>query len=980
MTTKIDADGGGGLGRGRVAGGALRRLAPMMLLLLSLLLLAPGGRAAAQPLVFYGDRALAPYEYAGPGGEPAGASVDLARAVGRALGRPVEIRLTDLADAQAKVLAGEGDALLTQSPTRGRQPLFDFSNPTLPAPFGLFVRAETRDGLAARELGQLVVGVAANGYAQAFFAEHHADLSPVVVRDTAAGVERLLRGDIDVFAGPTWAVTHYLERRGSGDVVRFSTFSQRFTAFAVRDGGGALLADLNRGLEMVRASGEYDLIVGRWAPAVPHQLSSRQYGALWAGLILALVAGVSFGVAAAVSRRERRRLAAEVARRVQVEAELVAASARAIQTAELLAFSLRGASAAAYEVDLRTERVIWSDGYHSLFGLPPDTPPSREGWEKAVHPGDARLWWEALERAAAARQEEFSHIYRIVHPDRGIRWMDCRSRIWYGPDGRPERTGGINFDITELLQATEDLKLRMRESAELRADLMAIMDAAPAAIWIARDPEGRVIDGNRASNEMLRVPPGVNLSKSAAETGHLRFSVLDTEGRELSPDQLPVQRAARGEFVHGCELMLRFEDGDIVHEYGNAVPLFAPDGTVKGAVAAFIDISRLKRVEAALRLAKIEAEKANRAKSRFLAAASHDLRQPLQALGFYLGTLEERLGGAEKALMTPIRACMGSLRALLDDLLDLGRLDAGVLAPKPAPVSVADLLSRVRAAHGPAAVAKGLRLRMAGASPVVEADPVLLERMVGNLVSNAIRYTETGGVLVGCRRRGGLWRIEVWDTGIGIPAGRTAEIFEEFVQLDNSQRDREKGAGLGLAIVRRLAGLTGCEVGVRSRVGRGSVFHLALPGPSMLVGVPPAAPPETGAGPRALRVALIEDDVTVRDALACAIGGWGHEVRAAASPAQVLAELAGRAPDLVISDYRLPGGETGLGAVATLRAAFGDGLAAVILTGETAPDVVREISGQGIEIRHKPLDFDELRACLEAHASPPAAGGRRAAY
>jgi ABC-type amino acid transport substrate-binding protein/CheY-like chemotaxis protein/anti-sigma regulatory factor (Ser/Thr protein kinase) len=815
MATKSDMRPAGGVRRPSRRGGGVSRLLVLLALLLAL-----GGAAAdvaARPLVFYGDRALVPYEFAGPNGEPAGASVDLARALGRVLDRPVEIRLAELGEAQAKVLGGEGDALLSLSPTRGRQPLFDFSSPTLPAPFGLFALAAARDRLAARELNKLIIGVTASGYAQGYFTEHHPDMAPVVVADTADGIARLLRGEIDMFAGPAWVVGAHLEQGGIGGVVRFSTFSQRFTAFAVREGDAATLAELDRGLELLKASGEYDRIVERWAPAPPHQLSGRQYHALWGLMILALVATVGLGVAAAVSRREGRRLAAEVAHRMAVE-----------------------------------------------------------------------------------------------------------------------------------------------------ADLQAIMDAAPAAIWIARDPDGQVIEGNRASSEMLRVGPGSNISKSAIETGHLRFAVHDAQGRELPPENLPVQRAARGEHVYGCELMLRFDDGDTVYEYGNAVPLLGPDGAVKGAVAAFIDISRLKQTEAALRIAKIEAERANDAKSRFLAAASHDLRQPLQALGFYLGTLEERLGGGEKALMTPIKVCLGSLRALLDDLLDLGRLDAGVLAPKPGPVSVADLLLRIRAAHGPAAAAKGLRLRMAGARPVVEADAVLLERMVGNLVSNAIRYTERGGVLVGCRRGGGKWRIEVWDTGIGIPAGRTAEIFEEFVQLDNPERGREKGAGLGLAIVRRLAGLTGCGIEVRSRPGRGSLFRIVLPGPSMLPGAPAEVP--AAGGRSALRVALIEDDATVRDALACAIGAWGHEVRAASSPDEVMAELGDGAPDLVISDYRLPGGETGLTAVARLRSAFGGGLAAVILTGETAPDVVREIAGQGIEIRHKPLDFDELRACLDSYA------------
>jgi signal transduction histidine kinase len=359
---------------------------------------------------------------------------------------------------------------------------------------------------------------------------------------------------------------------------------------------------------------------------------------------------------------------------------------------------------------------------------------------------------------------------------------------------------------------------------------------------------------------------------------------------------------------------------------------------------------------AELSAAKCDAENANNAKSRFLAAASHDLRQPLSALSLYVGMLKDKLTHADAPLLEGMSHCVANLSEMLSDLLDLSKLEAGVVTPTVSEFAVDAILAKVVSTHAPEANMKGLALRCRAAGLIGHTDPVLFQRIVGNLVANAIRYTEQGGVLMACRRRQGRMHIEVWDTGIGIPPDKTAEIFEEFKQLDNPERNRAKGSGLGLAIAAKTAALLGLAINVRSRPGKGSVFSVSLPeGDAVL----PVAPPEYAHRPR--RIALVEDNAEVAAALVYALTTVGHSVVASASYSDILPRLGALRPDIVISDYRLAGGETGIDVVALFRLRFGSHLPALIITGDTDPAVIRRMAMQRISVQHKPLDLDRLR-------------------
>ena len=245
-------------------------------------------------------------------------------------------------------------------------------------------------------------------------------------------------------------------------------------------------------------------------------------------------------------------------------------------------------------------------------------------------------------------------------------------------------------------------------------------------------------------------------------------------------------------------------------------------------IGAIRDVSASVQAEQSMRAAEAEAEAARRSKSRFMAAASHDLRQPLQALNLYFSVLAARISPPEAMVMARIEDCVGRLNDLLGHMVDLNKLDAGVVVAKPRGLALLPLMRRAAATYGAAAAAKGIGIRVVKSAAKGWTDPVLMERVLANLLSNAVRYTAKGGILIGCRRRQGRLWLEVHDTGIGIPDDKIGEIFEEFKQIGNDERNPENGRGLGLAIVKRIAGLLGVEIRVWSRLGLGSVFAIEV--------------------------------------------------------------------------------------------------------------------------------------------------------
>jgi len=393
--------------------------------------------------------------------------------------------------------------------------------------------------------------------------------------------------------------------------------------------------------------------------------------------------------------------------------------------------------------------------------------------------------------------------------------------------------------------------------------------------------------------------------------------------------------------------------------------------------------------------ARAAAETANRAKSQFLAAASHDLRQPLHAMGLFAAALATRAREPElKPLVASIHASVDALEGLFAQLLDLSRLDAGGLTPERAATPLQPLFARIKGDFAPQAAAHGLSLELVPTTLAVDSDPVLLERILRNLVANALRYTRAGGVVVGARRRGAAVRIDVVDSGVGIAPECRERIFDEFVQGGAAPKSHVggRGMGLGLAIVRRLAALLGHTLDLASIPGRGSRFSVTVPRTTVRrrrgsEGVIPANPPGPVAAAFAgRRVAVIDDDPAVVAAMRALFCAWGAGVAGGESVAAVVADLAAcagaggdgdgdgdRGPDLIVAELRLAEGRCGLDAVAQLRAACGWQPPALIVSGDTGDDARAAVAAAGFTLLSKPLVASALHAAaaaaLDRHAS-----------
>lgn len=386
----------------------------------------------------------------------------------------------------------------------------------------------------------------------------------------------------------------------------------------------------------------------------------------------------------------------------------------------------------------------------------------------------------------------------------------------------------------------------------------------------------------------------------------------------------------------------------------------------------FVESIRLRLEKADLvedlRREKALAEEANVAKSRFLAAASHDLRQPVHALSVFVGALRSHEMDADaRGLLDHIDGSVRALSGLFGGLLDISRLDAGAVEVNRVSFALQPLLERICRDYDAQAAEKGLALRRRPTREVVFTDPMLLERILRNIVLNAITYTDRGRILVGSRRGAGL-RIQVWDTGRGIASAEQKSVFQEFYQIGNPERDRTRGVGLGLAIVKRLATLLDHRLSLESRPGKGSCFTVEVPRTSALAS---AAAGETAnqvgtTAPGSGLILVVDDEGAIQTAMRELLASWGYSVIAAGSYDEMLAQVAERPehPSLIICDYRLRENETGSAVIEKLRNEYNDAIPGMLITGDTAPDRIKEAQASGYLLLHKPVPNEVLRASI----------------
>lgn len=368
-----------------------------------------------------------------------------------------------------------------------------------------------------------------------------------------------------------------------------------------------------------------------------------------------------------------------------------------------------------------------------------------------------------------------------------------------------------------------------------------------------------------------------------------------------------------------------------------------------------------------LRLALNQAESAIQAKTRFFASASHDLRQPMHTLSLLGAALNMRqLDAASAEIARNMNLAVRSLSSQMDALLDISKLDAQVVPVSNESFSLAGWLSRLQQEFLPAAQGKGLGIYLdCPPQAWVESDPVLLERVVRNLIDNAIKYTQQGAVYINAQRQGEVWRVQVRDTGIGIAEEEQARVFEEFYQIGNPERDRAKGLGLGLSIVSRLVDLLDLHLEMESEAGVGSCFSLSITAAESRQAVQTSEQDDATLLLSRLRVLVIDDEDQVRGAMQTLLAAYGCEVDLAGSTREAMVKGLTRAPDIVLCDMRLRGADDGLAALRSLRSAHPK-LPAVLISGDTAPERLREAHEAGLTLLHKPVSAEQLVAAMRA--------------
>ena len=508
-------------------------------------------------------------------------------------------------------------------------------------------------------------------------------------------------------------------------------------------------------------------------------------------------------------------------------------------------------------------------------------------------------------------------------------------------DGTIVGVAGMARDTTDRKRAEEALR-----ASESR--FRSLIDHAAQLMWINR-PDGTMAFFNAA----WRAYTGQGTTEAS------RWDDVHPEDRPRIKEIRNRAIARRESYQY--EMRLRRADGAWRWHLGRVVPVHE-EGRIVAWVGTATDVHDIRHAQQV-------AEDADRSKGRFLAAASHDLRQPMQSILLFAGALRAHVQDEPgRHVLDRLQQGLDTLKDLLDSLLDVSRLDAGIVAPQIEEFAVADLIGQLAAAYAPIAEAKGVSWQAIPCTGVVRSDRILLGRMLRNLIDNAIRYTERGRILVDCVQQGTRLRVEVHDTGIGIAPDQQGRIFEEFHQVGNPERDRDQGLGLGLAIVRRLAKLLDHPVEIASHPGRGSVFSVIVP----LVRhrePPPAPVPAIEETPDRRFAVVVEDDAIVMIGLATMLREWGFDVLTAGSTDQAMERLGAseRRPDIVLVDYRLRQGRVGTEAVLRIRELFGSVIPGVIITGEIGPEPQRDATQHGLGLIHKPVTPRLLEAALSAY-------------
>lgn len=517
-----------------------------------------------------------------------------------------------------------------------------------------------------------------------------------------------------------------------------------------------------------------------------------------------------------------------------------------------------------------------------------------------------------------------------------------------------EELQSLNEELTALNNQLEETLERQRRTSD---DLQNVLFSTDVGTLFL-DMDLKIRFYTPAMKSLFNIIPG-DIGRSIADLKPISDDIdLPMDARLVLADETTIEREICG--PNEAWFLRRI------------FPYRAHDDSVEGVVVTFADITDRKLAGKAVEAARLESERANIAKSRFLAAASHDLRQPLQSLTLLKELLAQCVEGEKpQQLVTRLGQTLGAMSGMLNALLDINQIEAGVIEPGRVEFPISNILDKLREEFSYMAQAQSLSLHILPTSALVQSDPALLEQILRNLLGNAVKYTRNGKILIGCRRRGDQLRVEVWDTGIGIAENQLQAIFDEFHQVDNAARERSRGLGLGLSIVKQLAQLLGHEIDVRSILGKGSVFTVRIPmagdskgGPTETAGTSMI---DTGLMPRSAKIVIVDDDPDVLELLDQLLVGDGHLVRTAPDAAAAIKLITKGAirPDILLTDYNLPGDRNGLELLSEARLQLSFDLPGIVLTGDISSETLALIDKEDCIELSKPVKAEELRAAIE---------------
>ncbi len=667
------------------------------------------------------------------------------------------------------------------------------------------------------------------------------------------------------------------------------------------------------------------------------------------------------------------------------------------QANERLDLAQRASGAGVWDWDIEIGHIEWSPELFDLLGL--DTQKdiaSFEKWNSVLHPEDLEIANFRIDQALK-EHANLNSEYRIIRPDGQIRWINALGHGTYDDQGRPIRMIGTCIDITGRKEAEKALRESEGHARARSEELELVLNSVPAAIWIAHDPLALHITGNKVSYEWLQIPLGANASKSAPEGERPDTFRMFRDGKELKPEEMPVQLSAMGKEIRDYEFTFVYPDGTERYVLGNAMPLLSDNGKPRGSVSSFIDITKRKQAEEALHKATDElerkvqertaellkakeaAEVAAETKSAFLANMSHELRTPMNAvIGYTSLLLDDNINAEHKEFVEGIRNGGEAMMALINDILDFSRTDKEKIKLEHSPISLKHLIEESLDMVAVEADKKGLDLAYTvgyGTPDTIIGDHGRLRQILVNLLSNAVKFTDKGNISVSVSSQAveGNKRevsFSVKDTGIGIPHDKMSKIFEPFTQLERTISRKRDGVGLGLAITKNLVDLMEGTIWTESIVGQGTTFHVmiraeTIPGRRLDHGdASGKCSLECVSGKKALKILIAEDNPSNQKVLVEMLKRMGYRPDAVADGREVVQALERLPYDLILMDVRMPEMD-GITATRVIRRLRPDGPKIVAITAYALEGDRDKCLEAGMDdYISKPVQKKELEAIL----------------